>query len=40
MSYEPAERGEKALLSALRTTKKRAIRPLQLLSRQSLEGKF
>jgi hypothetical protein len=36
MTYEPAERGEKALLSALFATKKRTLRPLQLLSRQSL----
>jgi hypothetical protein len=38
ISYEPAQLGEKVLPSALRATKKRAIRPLQLLSRQSLHA--
>src|SRR5215203_3167675 len=36
-SHEAAQRGEIAHFSALRVTDKRLIRPVQILSRQSLE---
>jgi hypothetical protein len=39
-SQDSAERGKRAPFWALRVTKKRAIRPLQPLSRQSLAGKL
>src|SRR5919112_6755276 len=39
-SHEAAQRGEIAHFSALGVTEKRLIRPVQILSRQSLEGEF
>ena len=39
-SHEAAQRGEIAHFSALGVTEKRLIRPVQIFSRQSLEGEF